>query len=84
MHRDGVLADDTIEHWVNSYDLRQKVRCLPEVVPSLDTPKVAVHLQKSTAWQLKSDPRTRSVDSSSIHMSVQSAFKMVPRPCRIG
>ncbi|KIM88548.1 hypothetical protein PILCRDRAFT_2775 [Piloderma croceum F 1598] len=36
-HRDGLLADDSIEHWVNSYDLRQKVRCLPEVVPLLDT-----------------------------------------------
>ncbi|KAF7967558.1 hypothetical protein HWV62_33937 [Athelia sp. TMB] len=39
-HREDLLGDKSIEHWVNLYGLRHKVRCLPESFDSLDTPEV--------------------------------------------
>ena len=82
-HRDGLLADESIEHWVDSYDLRRKVRCLPEAVPSLDTPEVAAYPPKSIAYQLNK-PFTRSADFSLIPTSVQSLSKMVLKLYRNG
>ncbi|KZP31163.1 hypothetical protein FIBSPDRAFT_43213 [Athelia psychrophila] len=38
-HREDLLGDDSIEHWVNIYGLRRKVRCLPDAFASLNKPE---------------------------------------------
>lgn len=39
-HRNVLLSDRTIRHWVDLYRLRNRVLCLPEARASLETPQV--------------------------------------------
>jgi len=39
MRRDEALSDENIQNWITTYGFREKVRCTPDALPTLDTPE---------------------------------------------